>query len=215
MKDLNSYENSHMHTNRHSSPVNERKSRSSGAGNQFEALTHLSLGTETIGFLPSVHNLIILFIMKKVQPAGLHFSPLPKSISQAFFAARIFAHLALAAAEIAARPAALILFGPRLPGFTAGVVLPALYFAQRIFCAARILALCAGLMVRLPGLAGTVGSGASTSAGVFPPARAASSVSNASIFSLRSAAWRSCDGVRFVMFMQGLKHWSDLRESLN
>ena len=70
------------------------------------------------------------------------------------FPAFTFDHLAPAPAATAARPAALIfrLTGLEMAAGSAAVVgLAALYFFHRNCCAALILALWAGLIVRLPG----------------------------------------------------------------
>lgn len=96
-------------------------------------------------------------------------------------AALSLAQRAFAAAEILALAAALIvrfLAGALMAGFAA------LIFAQRAFCAFAILALPAALILPF--------FGALAGAGVEAPSIEASSLVNASIFSLRSAACLNC-----------------------
>jgi hypothetical protein len=99
------------------------------------------------------------------------FSPLPIALKRA--------------AAILALPAALIL----RRFFGAASTLAPFTFAQRAFCTAAIRARPAADIPRRPrGLAAAATS---------PPAMAASSVSNSSIFSLIEMAWRNCATVRF------------------
>jgi hypothetical protein len=107
------------------------------------------------------------------------------------FAVLIFAHLALAAAEIFALAAALI----RRFGFRAGAAFDfaPLIFAQRALAAAAILALPAALILCLF-------FGAATAAGfVGEPKNRPSSFSSDWISSLIAAARRSCFADRFAI----------------
>ena len=95
------------------------------------------------------------------------------------------AHRAFAIAESLALPAALMPFflaGVLASGFVTG--LTPFTFAQRAFCAAAIFARPAALILPF--------FGARTDAGADVPKMEPSSLFNASIFSLRSAACRSC-----------------------
>ena len=102
-------------------------------------------------------------------------------------AAFTLAHLALAAAAILARPAAL------MPDFflTTGLIAGLLTFAQRAFCAAAILARAAALSFRL-----FFETGAATEAVDAEPRMEASFFSQALILSLMAAARFSCAEVR-------------------
>jgi len=97
------------------------------------------------------------------------------------------AHRALAAAEILARPAALIFLRPFPAGLAARV--PFLTFAQRARWAAAILARPAGDMPRVL---------------LFSPGSIeASSCFNSSICSRRASAWRNCAVLRFWIMRTG------------
>ena len=98
-------------------------------------------------------------------------------------AAFTLAHRALAAAEILARLAALIVDFFLTTGLATGV----LTFAQRAFCAAAILARAAALIFDF-----FFGAGVGVEAFAGEPRMAASSFSNALILSLMSAACFSC-----------------------
>ena len=97
------------------------------------------------------------------------------------------AHRALAAAEILARPAALIVDFLLTTDFAAGLATGVLALAQRAFCAAAILARAAALIFRF-----FFGAGAGVVIVEAEPKMEASSFSNALILSLMSAACFSC-----------------------
>lgn len=101
--------------------------------------------------------------------------------SEVLPAAFTLAHRALAAAEILARPAALIVDFFFTTGLAAGLATGVLALAQRAFCAAAILARAAALIFDF-----FFGAGAGE------PRMEASSFSNALILSLMSAACFSC-----------------------
>jgi len=102
-------------------------------------------------------------------------------------AAFTLAHLALAAAEIFARPAALIVDFFFTTGLAAGLATGVLDLAQRAFCAAAILARAAALIFVF-----FFGAGVGVEAVAGEPRMEASSFSNALILSLMSAACFSC-----------------------
>src|ERR1017187_6311088 len=137
--------------------------------------------------LPNPASSSSLYLSKKRSPAQSRTALLICSemdYSDFFPAALALAQRAFAAAEILALAAALIFLffaGALATGFAP------LTFAHRAFCAAAILARPAALILRF------FGALADTEAGA--PRVEASSLFNASIFSLMSAARRSCVAV--------------------
>ena len=112
-----------------------------------------------------------------------------KRICQSFVLPTAFAlaHRALAAAEILARPAALIVDFFFTTGLAAGLATGVLALAQRAFCAAAILARAAALIFVF-----FFGAGVGVEAFAGEPRMEASSFSKALIWSLMSAACFSC-----------------------
>ncbi len=131
-----------------------------------------------------------------------------------FLADFLAAHLAFISAESLALAAALItnfffavLTTVGLTALGAVLALAALILAQRSLAAAEMRALPAALIspFLLAGLAAAVGA-------ALAPCSCASCFSNAAIFSMRSAAWRSWDGVRLAILMGLLNQGGRIRQ---